>query len=148
MFSLKHKVLKQPPKVSNSLARYIDKPRLDRKSEWYFMVPEGNTGTHGHTQVFISRERRVTDCHVSSNLMEKLDSLTWTQKLLQDEQKKKKKIQHGLNLQLVYQRVPVHPPRQSITISQQSDILPGRSRCKSHEVYSYGQLLYPLNPSE
>ena len=68
-------VLKQLPKVSVSLARNTDKPRLDRKSEWHFMVPEGNNGTHGQTQVFISGDRRVTDYHVSLNLMEKLNSL-------------------------------------------------------------------------
>lgn len=78
VFTLKHKdeFLSSCQKVSISLARYIDKPRLDRKSEWHFMVPEGASSTHGHTQVFISRDRRVTDCHVSSNMMEKLDSLT------------------------------------------------------------------------
>lgn len=62
-------------------------PRLDRESEWHFMVPEDNLGTHGHTQMFISRDRHVTVCHVSSNMMEEPDSLTWTQKLLQDGRK-------------------------------------------------------------
>lgn len=79
--------VKQQPKLSISLARNIDKPRLDSKSDWHFMVPEGNSGPHGRT-VFISRDSHVTGCHTSLNLMEKRASLTWTQKLLQDGKKK------------------------------------------------------------
>lgn len=49
------------------------------------MVPGGKSCTHGHTRVFIIKDRHITGCHISSDLMEKLDSLTWTQGLLHDK---------------------------------------------------------------
>lgn len=73
--------------MSISLACHIVKPRLDRNSMWHFMVPEGTSSTHDHTQGFIRRGRLVTDCHVSSNMMEELGRLTLTQKLQLDGEK-------------------------------------------------------------
>lgn len=40
------------------------------------MVPEGNSGTRGHTGAFINRDRHVMACHVLSNLIDILSSLT------------------------------------------------------------------------
>lgn len=52
------------------------KSRLNRNGDWRFMVPEGNAGTRGHPGEFINTDRRVMACHVSSNLMDNLSSLT------------------------------------------------------------------------
>lgn len=52
------------------------KSRLNRNGDWHFTVPEGNGGTRGHPGVFINRDRRVMACHVSSDLMDNLSSLT------------------------------------------------------------------------
>lgn len=52
------------------------KSRLSRNDDWHFTVPEGNSGIRGHTGAFINRDRHVMACHVSSNLMDILSSLT------------------------------------------------------------------------
>lgn len=128
--------------MSISLARYIDKPRLDRRSDWHFMVPEGNSGTHGHTQVFINRDKHVMGCHVSSNLMEKLNSLTWVQRLQQDGIK----IQHGLTFRWPIRQSPsIHLTSPLPSVSTERYITP---LLHEQKLESYGQLLYPSNPSD
>ena len=65
----------ETPKVSSTLHW---KSRLNRNGDWYFMVPEGNSSTRGHTGVFINRnkDRHVMACHMWPKVMDILSSLT------------------------------------------------------------------------
>lgn len=117
------------------------------------MVPEGNSGTHGHTQVFISRDSRVRGmshtvmCH--HNWWR--SSTAWPDALHRGFYRMGGgRKTYNMYVTSTWSTTEVSPSISAVHHHNQSDTPPGaaRRRGKNPKVCSYGQLLYLLKPSE